>query len=775
MMKDEYNLLKLCGLFALIVLLGVGVYTTHAAPPIFSNGTSTYGNAINLNVTNWNYTQGSLLNTHSDGFVLLTLASGSFSGLKIIGYSATGAPLGTVPFCGINQNGLTISLLVSNLTNTSAAWSSARVFYDPTTTNNNNTGFVHCLVTVGGYPYPTFSVDSDIIRTLPLATFGNSPAVSFNFTLARYPNFVLIGSPQLNTESFNTTWNSEGYSQFTLGSQGGIFRLTSDGLLANYVTNSPVNSINANIVFAGLYNAPYGFEAYYSTQKNRTTGEGLGELTGLAFSIYNSVISYPTTTPFSSVPPSLFTLTSGEEPFIFYALPSFTTQYTLGNVITNNAPYPSNSSIGQYAWYRPYYDVNWTYNVSTHAAPQVANTMANETFVFGANDVPYLMVNVTHDSQLGSTCNTAQFTTYNFTTMNTMGTIPFAIVGYTPSICSFILANMTSESNVYNSFNLLYGNIYNNTNGASPQNAMVLSNWEIAHGSTFEFPSNSLAVPAFVETLQNPLNTVSNVVIHYQGGSGNYGYINFSNFGYGEYLGVVTHAGFEANVIDKTGHEALQYVYTDNITVKNTSEHSALDNYVFGAISSYLTVFTNTGMSGSNLLANTTTNVYGGTYIARDQFNFSVHLTSNNATATYLFTQQYKTSPYAYPIPRPSAGNATVPHIPIAPQTFGNTTSGLNYSNPNATVNINYSASKNTTLTSGVTVPTAAFLVIGVIIMLLGVGMLGYGKMGHFPFVIMLLGLWITSAWKLQLVVVAIVATIVFVVFELTEIGGKWR
>ena len=114
-MKDEYNMLKLCGLFALIVLLGVGVYTTHAAPPIFSNGTSTYGNAINLNVTNWNYTQGSLLNTHSDGFVLLTLTSGSFSGLKIIGYSATGAPLGTVPFCGINQNGLTISLLVSNM------------------------------------------------------------------------------------------------------------------------------------------------------------------------------------------------------------------------------------------------------------------------------------------------------------------------------------------------------------------------------------------------------------------------------------------------------------------------------------------------------------------------------------------------------------------------------------------------------------------------------------------------------------------------------------
>lgn len=719
----------------------------------------------NLTVSNWSYNNGYNPSFNpKTKYVLFNLSNISNPNeFLIYGYDSNNNPLGSIFDYFVQNTGTNVILLIPNTTISGQRWAKATIFYDainftgPVLLGNlSNSKLPECI--------PRYCVSSyNGITFFLLTNFTSNPSFSrgppdnisatINFTLntSNTGAFVVLSNMsnediEVFNESYcpnnNNCYNIFGNSVISLLTESNNYKLETlslGNLLNSYVSNSAIESQNANFIFNQY--SPFdglGYEGYFSSYPSIFSGtnnviatEGMyASSIGISNSLATKLVLY-----YPNLRPQRFLLNvSSAVPETFIILPAFTTNVVISSPIKNNAPI-DNTSFYDFIREISITNITWSYNFTTYGSQAPYNGIANKIIV-GGNGVPYVLVNVTHYTEMGSYCYNTYFRA-NVGGVD-LGPVPFSIVNCAPntSTATFILQNITSLDYDYNSVNLLYDSPSNKGGFAG---ANVFNNWEFANGNNLNIYRDTNA--PFTVQLNTPLNLNSNII-----------FSNGNLCAELSYNSVYILSGLNQ-------FNAYQYVNDPSLTTQ------FLINQVGGFLlpqffSKYLTD-TYDGVNGH--ISNITESLTVGHNCNWDFIQFN--LLNNYAVLNKLASTQYTVG---IPTVVNNTNNNCIVCTTPSPTyiILPNSATGLNYS---ATTTINFNSGflgSSIILFGNTTFPRYVFLILALILELIGLVMLGNKKGSEFSYAIMIIGLWVMGIWQIPLLIVAFIVSVVFILYE---------
>ena len=775
------------GILIGVLLLCLLIVRSNASSWNWSNAQNgAYKNAYNITVSNWNYTATYGTSKFQEGsarYVLLNLSIiGNPGQITMLGYSSSRQNLGIVPCWYVGSTSNSVIFLVSNFTTSFTNWNSLTVFYNPTTAVNagclgtfQTLGFNKTNIKVINYNAPYIS---DNLLKAPRINqpWSNSTNTKFNFTLVSPTGFVLLANHSLVGARFNMSYfpdNLHGYQiTNTLNTR---YILTSYGTFgSSLVSNAPLNSQNANFIFTNsvAYDG-VGFEGFFQGElANQIVSEGmivnesassLGRVYG---SIFNSTTSKAAGLDINSQAFDFGLNISANIPTSIMIIPAFTRNNLVSNVLTNNNPNanPKNNTNFGFSFKTFFYNVNWTYQFRTSAFPKSGTLIPNGITLlnFSANNVSYMLLTLNNTPlEMGPSCQYVNFRGYNNQSGSDLGPIPFSVISCNPNnaISRFVLYNTTLGGFNYNAFYMFYGSQFNNTPNYA--NAMVLNNWQFLNTSTGVIipyiNAQALDVPGgripFTISLSQIMNTHSSIALHYNSILGQEFYManNGITSAYVKYPGASNAPAF-----DPSGFSPTTFLVFNDITLGPLSPAVSL-------FTSSLSIWQWTSSAGwfaSNSVASPNDG-FGDTSVAP----FNLTLGNGYAVFRELDTVQVTKGLTTIVISNASNGTGRIP-TRIA-SGIPKTANRLNLTN---TTTINWATLSQPIILFGTTsFPKYWFGIIALMCILIGILMLGKTKHDHFPFALMILGLWISALWQIPLLIVAIIFTSLYVLHIYTK------
>lgn len=787
------------GFIVVIALLGIMLLSL--APKAWSwndAGSGVYLNAKNLTVNNWNYTATygpTLFTAGKTGYVLVNISlKGNPTSISIQGYGKSKNDIGGVPYTFVSiQNNATI-LLIPNVTSSGQVWSFATIFYNPISTQLlNNSPLAPKTVSLCSTFLSTKVVNGEILlfcalsyNAIKLTTIGflngsftpsysNSSFATFHTNYTGSSGFVVLANRSLVSTGFNISWypdaNPYSIRAYDISNTYTGYKLTSINnipfLSSSVVSNAPLNSQNANFIFNSL--VPYdnkGFEGYFNTQSNQIISEGMIVDEGATSvgrpigTLYNSTISNGIAFDGTNKGLQFSLSVRNYSPTSFIVMPAFSRNYTLTSVAVNPTPIAQdNSGCGSIfnlaGWYcnflyRIPISVNWSYNFTTYAYPH--NLSIAHKIVFRNGSVPYLLLNVTNYLQFGSNCQYVYFRAYNSLTDTDYGAIPFTVLNCTPTSgkATFILANTTNESYTYSSFFMYYGSALNNTPDFS--NSIVASNWKFeVNSNSFNVITSGIGVLPYIEQLSAPLNLYSHI---------NTSYGNFAQalLAYNGHI-----ASYDTiNVVNntKTLYPETKFIFFGGASYGNT----------IGANVAFFSGSSTFFINHTNLTkyANNSASVFFGEHTS--PVNVYTALANGiTANAEYPYTTQYTIGVIQErSLTNLSSGNR--PNTPAGAPNIPNSSDTLNYTHT-TTINFN-SLSTLVYVYPALGVPKYDLIVLALICLILGAITFEATKSGHISFIFILIAIWILGIWQIPLLILGMILTVVFILFEFIDKGG---
>ena len=785
-----------------LMVLMVGILPIAHAWSWQDAGSGTYQNVYNISVNNWSYSASYGAQTFKSGragFVLvnLTLESNYPNQVSVVGYSSDKNKIGTVPFWVVGSSYNSILLLISNTTNSTTQyqpWSFVSLFYNPTiqtqTTNCPNyfeassPNFVICSsnttrkFTSGNISFTIF--DAPLFFNLYPYPFAENGTARLNFSVNSVINgFVVLSNRTWDNIKFNISWFPRPYySPFTHGYQ--LSNISSGYRLISYrscgilcapysLTNLTVISKNANEIFPFNFDG-LGFEAYFGSTPYQVLTEGIyADESKASFSnafgtMYNSSTSTGLGYDATSFIYAQFGLNiSSKAPQTIYIMPSFTKNFTIINYTNPNPSHIDNSLIIS-ANATLVDNINWSYTFNEYAFP---NNNIQNRLIYGTADVPFLLFTIPHYVSYGTSCQNIYISaTNNLTSIPLLNyrSIPYSIINCGNRNITLLLSNTTTDAFNYNSF-IIYDLPPNEFTSNYPFNYLQ-SNYTIFTGNYGQIylPSNE----PFIINLNDTLNLNSYIV---QGdGSGS----PIPNSADGLSL---RYNGIADNLRSQASGSCESSSDSGNIGDFNLNNNTQI---IVGAPNNLPSIFPYAWLdvfSTRNLFAG-----YRSTSIA-DQWNLynimgnsstgfycdnnyiSIVLRNTKATvnklasSSYTIEQSFKVTTF-----NPSACVSISNCIPTIPVQLPQTANGISTNNT-TTIPIN-STYGLVTLAPGVQFPKWYIQILSVIFIMMGAAMLSNHELGHFPFVVMIIGLWILGIFQYQILAVAIIATMAFVIEE---------
>jgi hypothetical protein len=786
------NISKQAKVLFLVLVLSVMAFLPIAPASTAWSMLPTYLNGENVIVNNWNYTNGRF-QTRS-GFVVTTLHDvGSFSSLKILGYSgSSNTPAGTVPWFPIQQSGNTLVVMLMNVTNESIPWNLATVFYNPLRPVNTNTGLDTNFTRIP-YRGQNFTILNYLYQylnyTSPFST-SNTFYVRFNFTPQSsnpsqlgFGDFVLLANRSLASRQFASYWYPNALRTFLLSDVIGqnAYALSALGLFGGQVSNTPVYSPNANTVFLGKTDGT-GFEEFMSINAQ-------GFLTLSGREVYSEGMGVNSTTLFNSTPAanagiglnpngcirqlyigcppastnynsSQFYVNVSNTPTSYMVLPSFSTNYTLDTPFTNpNASI--NATYGEIYPFQIYVDnVSWTYQYLTASWP---GNLGHTTAINFGSGVDYLKFTTTHWNESGPTCNNVEFVAYNATTNTNYGVIPFYVLNcsvYSPT-ATYLLYNTTPLVNGYTSFYMYYGS-FDNAQDPSLSNSVVLNDWQLADGKSWTiYPTKPVLVTSSGPIINGGWINVSNPSA--------FRFIQHISFGKDE-LPITSYfiqaLQEDCHLINNCAQELQDKFNTQWLFRFNSTEQDAISVFSVGQL--------RIGALGGDYYFNISNTTNSFQFPLTTCFSpcsiLDENITANMVyptVADLLTTTNYHQFP---PSQTPLNQSIGLPKTPVNPlNVTGTNSSSRNYSLHTSTINFNSNTIALTTLAPGVQLPTYLVYILAIIIVIIGASLFAIPDIGHFPIVIVLIGLWFSAFTNINIAVIAIIATSIFVLEEFID------
>lgn len=727
-----------------------------------------YYNAVNLTVSSWMYNMGTF--NAPATYALVHLSNATLSFLAIRGYVGT-QPVGSVPYWIINQNGGNVVLLLYNLTNESIRWKSATVFYNrkPSAAGvnatagsiysyqcGNYTGLECNGAMSGTYNGQTITMVVSNLTTVPLAftkfVYDNGIDTNVNFTLNQYvsPSFVFLSNRSLASRTFTNYFVSSDVNLLEMTAASSLYNLITIGYTGTGTVSSAGSpSSNANTIFLGKTDGT-GFEEFYSTAYNSMVGEGMGVTQGFGADLYNSVVSNVGVRAF--IPLNDFKYwnfsIAGNTPTSYFIMPAFTSATSNSPPIQNTSSAPPTGCTGAnyfcYAYKIQVNNINFDYNYSSNATGNALNTKPIWFNFTGAN-VPFLQLSIPHHSEMGAGCSSIYADAYNNVTKTSEPVLYYlencSSNGSKPVV--LILQNKSTNSFPYNSIGIYYGSgVFG---GIGSSNAMVKNLWNFASGNSVKIitgaayimnTSAPLSSSAFINGFR--VNVAGNPALGY--------YTNFYSTGRHYYLQSIELGYPAGNAIDWTGLLPTGFLVTENGSL----------------ITKRLAVIANS--CGANM-QNTTNTVVSNTYDC-------IGIAHWNYSDPYANANFYKlASPYVCGLNgacgisiAPGLTNSTVPPPPPtnATSTIPQTSNGINYTDT-TTINITSNAIASVTLgDTGIQIPLPFIIVLQIIIVLLALS--AYEVGGHVPSIVMLLVSWIIGVFAVQLLAIAVMASLLMIV-----------
>lgn len=735
------------------------------------NDAKDYVNAYNISINNWNYTATYGSNTYygsQAGFALINVSNIiNPVDIGILAYDKSGNLLGSVPYLYLNTYGSNSVFLIANRTINGSIYNNATIFYNRIDNPLFNrigidvSKFIKPLSYNGIKVYvlnynsklqtPCFSLlASPSCANKYVPNFynikssnitSNSAYFNMNFTLntTNIGSFVVLANKSLNTRFFNQTWGLSNYQSTQIYTTNSVYKLKGLGLFGGIVSSPSISSSSASKIFNSLSN----YEAYYGIATPITNQILTEELTENSVSINNLTSSVNRGINLNVNTYNLKVDTSANT--TFYILPSFTSNFIIQNVITNNNPQDINDiGVQPNGWYYNFLyreqikNIIWTSNFITYADASNQNNAVIETI--GINGVPFLMLNITHYAQMGANCQYVYFRDYDNITNTDFGSIPFYLNKCNTTNASFILQNKTTQSFTYNNFFMYWYSPLNNFGNFG--NANIGSNWLFTSGNNFNviYPN----APFYIQ-LTNPLNLASNIVANTAQIAVVFGY-NGKDFLNAQ--GVATNgllydtSGFLWKTLYaiNDGHINPSLLYTKNLAIFPSGHLQILN--ITNAIN----------VNGNIDYLNIKGNLFG---ISANVFRYS--------------TNQFVINPKIDVKPLSNITNGTIINTPT---TIPQTITHINYSNVSISANIILSLGNSVSLFNGFAIPQYILLIITLIVIILASLIVevadenNQNKHANLGFILILALLWIMSIWQIQLLILVVIISIIFIAHE---------
>lgn len=755
------------------------------------NDAKDYVNAYNISINNWNYTATYGSNTYygsQAGFALINVSNIiNPVDIGILAYDKSGNLLGSVPYLYLNTYGSNSVFLIANRTINGSIYNNATIFYNRIDNPLFNrigidvSKFIKPLSYNGIKVYvlnynsklqtPCFSLlASPSCANKYVPNFynikssnitSNSAYFNMNFTLntTNIGSFVVLANKSLNTRFFNQTWGLSNYQSTQIYTTNSVYKLKGLGLFGGIVSSPSISSSSASKIFNSLNN----YEGYYAVSAVNQNQILTQELTENPITINNLTTSANRGLTLN-IPPYIYNLkvdTSANT--TFYILPSFTSNFIIQNVITNNNPQDINDiGVQQNGWYYNFLyreqikNINWTYNITTYAK-QNWQGIANK-IIINSNGVGYAIINITHYAQMGANCQYVYFRDYDNASNLDFGSVPFAINKCNnSSIASFVIYNRTNLGFTYNTLFLYWYSPFNLFGNFGSSN--VINNWKFASGSNFNVINTSQQTP-FLIKLDAPLDATSNILMHTEASHFYTGFGFQTGINGGEY---VFNKG-ASNVIDRSGffwQTLLAFAYTPN---KNTQSVYITKNLYINTSDSG-GFFVHNQIIAMNQTGRDTADVSPSTFD-----NISVSLANNNKATFYrVYTTQYNINPKIDVKPLSNITNGTIINTPT---TIPQTITHINYSNVSISANIILSLGNSVSLFNGFAIPQYILLIITLIVIILASLIVevadenNQNKHANLGFILILALLWIMSIWQIQLLILVVIISIIFIAHE---------
>ena len=752
-----------------------------------------YSNVINVTVANWSYVNGNFNYPAKTALVSLN-KTGDPTLIKIDGYSNSLQNLGSIQFAILQQKGNVTEILLNGVTNESLPWAIASIFYNPVTSNVCSAQAPLVITTCSWQAFPSLPFSFDGQSFTLIGFYSNSTAsktsitpfysntILANFSLSLNASFVasdgmlvVLANRSLVSRSFNLSWRPTYFINYTVNASAGRYKLASHGLLGSTVSNAPISSSHSNTIFIGATDG-IGFEAWLATVGNQIYSEGMGKFTTLLYSdIYNATL-----TTHSGLSPSTQTQTlnisvSANIPTQYMILPAFTTNVILSSRETNPTVSNQIAQPSDFSNWIPIRNIVWQYNFSTYAFPSSPKPSGLLSFNVPAS---FLIINTTHYYTMGQYCGSVYMEGYLGTV--DVGAVPFYILNCTTNGAQparFLLQNTTVNDETYNAVNVYY-NYPPLFLSSGFSNSIVLDNWQFEYGSYFTFNGMIGGLSPFVIQTSLPIasNSFINETMSLAVGDAffSYSFGTRAPFDY-PYQQIRSNAGLIPN-INMTNNT---YLEAFNVPESITGSDIAPD-VVFvtrylagifcqscGADGVAVTGIMNQSFFTKQIQATTATGLV----------TFNIRLNDNTAAARYTWTNIYKTGGIQTSINsscNPFCPGLTNPITPLNTSGGQNSTS-RNYSKPTTTINFNSNSITMTYLggNSLLPIPTYLVYIIAIIFVIIGAALFAVPQIGHFPFILILIGVWFAGLTNYTVLIIALIATIIFVVEEFVDRKAK--
>lgn len=777
----------------LILLVFVSVFIPYSKAFSWNDpGTNAYQNAYIVYVNNWNYSSKYGSNTFKGdltNYVLLNLTiTGDPTKIRIVGYTRSNQSIGYIPYWLISQTNNSAVLLIQNFSPSQlgfTSWNSIVVFFNPKTNvitgradNSILANYQDISVRMINYSY--LDIDSTLFRSLRInPPYSNKTYATINFSLSDPNGVVILANHSLVSDPGNISYfpdNLHGYQiTNTLSTR---YILKSFGtFLTSVVSGPPLESHNAQYLFN--HTVPFdniGYEGYFNPIANQIISEGLivNESATSLSRVYGSIFN-STTVKGAGLDANYQSFDYGinlstSQPTSVLILPAFTRSFTNSTKLTNpNATVNTTCANAPQGWYCDFLQripisVNWQYNFTSYATYGTPNVPITQTF----NNVGYLKLTIKAPIQFGPYCQYVYFNSYNNVTGSgtSGGAIPFTVLSCNPynSTASFILLNRTNQSNTYNSFSLYYDSRFNDTPDFS--NVLVRNQWNFNNSATYNgFLNISASDIPYVVQLNQPLSFSSNIQVGYSGPNNFYSAFNgiqsiydgcSNNPGHGSNLG-----GCDGDVPDYTNYPETTFLFANSLQSNSPGNPLEqvytrnLDMYAYfipGIDYTFLGNTINGFQFSHGSFAPTINHVYVGKL-------------GNIANGYNLWSQNYtlypsQTKPYNLINNCTSNCRNNNPFTTTIPKTptrlnLTNTTT-INFANLSAPV----------ILFGSQTFPKYYFLIIALIVILSGGLLLGNQSHKQVPFILMIIGLWISGLWQIEMLILAFIITMFYIVHE---------
>jgi hypothetical protein len=742
-----------------------------------------YRNDYNITVANWTYNAAYGSNTFTSfdrtGYVLVNLTNlGDPSAIQVNGYSNSLTNLGRIPYYYVNRYANTTLLLLRNVTNICttpihcSAWSKATVFYRPvnpslaalnSTLLNPNCLNNICFKAYNGISFILIGNASLYTNLNTTPPYSNRSVARLNFTptqptfINKFIDLIVLTNNSLSTRNFFVNETRDVIGKFGVSGFSGRYKFQSFGVGGGLVTSPDLKSRNANLVF----NSVNGFEGRFSwlSSTNAIVTEQTGTNVGSGCLFNCGIFNSSSTNTLGYYPslkfPFLDIAIDTNVPTQFIIMPAFTTNYLTSN--SNNPNAFSNNCGSVTIWNNGTYcdfqyktvvnNINWTvaFKTKTCASGGCASPFVISGNVITANNVPFLELTVPHSSAfIGPDCLNVQMgMTKPLSILN--DTIPFYLEFVNKTFCKYILQNRTLTGFAYNSLYVFVDSV----NATDYTNTLLQNKFIIASGTTFSVPiaaaDGSFGSPSNMPALITmPTPFTPNSFIRTDGAPN----INFFHFGLFDYLSKDTPPASPGTI------NVLNPSLIDDNKILLYSDTGPTG---FPRVAFYMTDMSGIQSRGTVTYSNNSNSVafFGGsdfnpypTKIISNSINQIVvvrHIATGNYNASWLLQNSKQTL---------ITNNSGTPLLKV---------------NGTTTIIFNPATAVLTTIATGVSIPSYIFAVLGLLLMIFGATMFSNHNMGDFPVMMMIAGIWLSGVWNFGLVIVALIFTILFILYEYTK------